>query len=71
MIIIFCFIIAGLNILMMLRHDTLVLTIDALNHIQDKLIYQLHRADRITGNELYNHSSQVHLKPAGFHEEWK
>lgn len=35
----------GLNVYSMLKHDTLVMTARAVEHVQEKLLYQLHRAD--------------------------
>jgi large subunit ribosomal protein L4 len=35
----------GLNVFSMLKHDTLVLTLAAVNCIEDKLLYQLNRPD--------------------------
>jgi large subunit ribosomal protein L4 len=35
----------GLNVHSMLKHDTLVLTIAAVNRIEEKLLYHLHRPD--------------------------
>uniref|UniRef100_A0A1A9WUF9 Large ribosomal subunit protein uL4m n=1 Tax=Glossina brevipalpis TaxID=37001 RepID=A0A1A9WUF9_9MUSC len=35
----------SLNTYSMLKHDTLVLTIDAVRHIEERLLYQLHRSD--------------------------
>jgi large subunit ribosomal protein L4 len=35
----------GLNVYSMLKHDTLVLTTAAVNYIEEKLLYQLHRPD--------------------------
>lgn len=35
----------GLNVHSMLKHKTLVLTVDALNHIEDKLLLALNRPD--------------------------
>ncbi|XP_065355711.1 large ribosomal subunit protein uL4m [Calliphora vicina] len=35
----------GLNCYSMLKHDTLVLTVDAVKHIEERLLYQLHRTD--------------------------
>lgn len=35
----------GLNVHSMLKHNTLVLTVNALNHIEDKLLTALHRRD--------------------------
>ncbi|XP_067624173.1 large ribosomal subunit protein uL4m [Eurosta solidaginis] len=43
----------GLNTYSMLKHDTLVLTVDAVKHIEERLLYQLHRTD-------------AHLKEAKF-----
>jgi large subunit ribosomal protein L4 len=36
----------GLNVHSMLKHKNLVLTLDALNHIEDKLLFALNRIDR-------------------------
>ncbi|XP_030383676.1 39S ribosomal protein L4, mitochondrial [Scaptodrosophila lebanonensis] len=35
----------SLNTYSMLKHDTLVLTIDAVKHLEERLLYQLHRND--------------------------
>lgn len=35
----------GLNTYSMLKHDTLVLTVNAVKHIEERLLYQLHRTD--------------------------
>lgn len=35
----------GLNVYAMLKYDTLVLTVDAVERIQDKLLYHMNRAD--------------------------
>lgn len=35
----------GLNVYSMLKYDTLVLTVDAVKSIQDKLLFHMHRAD--------------------------
>ncbi|XP_054742584.1 39S ribosomal protein L4, mitochondrial [Anastrepha obliqua] len=35
----------GLNTYSMLKHDTLVLTVDAVKHIEERLLYQLNRTD--------------------------
>ena len=35
----------GLNTYSMLKHDTLVLTVDAVRHIEERLLFQLHRTD--------------------------
>uniref|UniRef100_A0A034VPY1 Large ribosomal subunit protein uL4m n=1 Tax=Bactrocera dorsalis TaxID=27457 RepID=A0A034VPY1_BACDO len=37
----------GLNTYSMLKHDTLVLTVNAVKHIEERLLYQLHRTDAI------------------------
>ncbi len=36
----------GLNVFSMLKHKTLVLTLDALNHIEDKLLKATRRLDK-------------------------
>ncbi|XP_034473731.1 39S ribosomal protein L4, mitochondrial [Drosophila innubila] len=38
----------GLNVYSMLKHDTLVLTVDAVKHLEQRLLYQLHRNDAIS-----------------------
>lgn len=51
----------GLNVYSMLKHKTLVLTLDALQHIEEKLLFALCRADiaekcvasSTTGQRLY------------------
>ena len=35
----------GLNVYSMLKHKTLVLTLDALLHIEEKILYSLNRID--------------------------
>lgn len=35
----------GLNVYSMLKHETLVLTLDAVNKIEERILYQLHRPD--------------------------
>lgn len=35
----------GLNVYSMLKHDTLVLTVEAVKHLEQRLLYQLHRND--------------------------
>lgn len=35
----------GLNVYSMLKHDTLVMTLDAVKHIEEKILYHLHRID--------------------------
>ncbi|XP_017854291.1 39S ribosomal protein L4, mitochondrial [Drosophila busckii] len=35
----------GLNVYSMLKHDTLVLTVDAVKHLEERLLYQLNRND--------------------------
>ncbi|XP_030241581.1 39S ribosomal protein L4, mitochondrial [Drosophila navojoa] len=35
----------GLNVYSMLKHDTLVLTVEAVKHLEERLLYQLHRND--------------------------
>ncbi|XP_001357123.2 39S ribosomal protein L4, mitochondrial [Drosophila pseudoobscura] len=35
----------GLNVYSMLKHDTLVLTVDAIKHLEQRLLYQQHRTD--------------------------
>nr|BAN21196.1 mitochondrial ribosomal protein L4 [Riptortus pedestris] len=35
----------GLNVHSMLKHETLVLTLDAVNKIEERILYQLHRTD--------------------------
>uniref|UniRef100_D3TQB8 Large ribosomal subunit protein uL4m n=1 Tax=Glossina morsitans morsitans TaxID=37546 RepID=D3TQB8_GLOMM len=40
----------SLNTYSMLKHDTLVLTINAVKHIEERLLYQLHRADSLVKN---------------------
>lgn len=35
----------GLNVYSMLKHDTLVMTADAANHVQEKILFHLHRRD--------------------------
>ncbi|XP_049763345.1 39S ribosomal protein L4, mitochondrial [Schistocerca cancellata] len=35
----------GLNVYSMLKHNTLVLTLAAVNHIEEKLLYHIHRSD--------------------------
>lgn len=40
-----CFHLVGLNVYSMLKHDTLVLTLAAVNRIEEKLLYQLNRPD--------------------------
>lgn len=37
----------GLNVYSMLKHDTLVLTVDAVKHLEQRLLYQLHRNDAL------------------------
>lgn len=38
----------GLNVYSMLKHDTLVLTVDAVKHLEQRLLYQLHRNDALS-----------------------
>jgi len=38
----------GLNVFSMLKHETLVLTLAAVNRLEEKLLYHLHRNDSIT-----------------------
>lgn len=38
----------GLNVYAMLKHDTLILTVKAIEHIQERLLYQLNRLDQNT-----------------------
>ncbi|KAL9929758.1 mitochondrial ribosomal protein L4 [Glossina fuscipes fuscipes] len=40
----------SLNTYSMLKHDTLVLTINAVKHIEERLLYQLHRSDSFAKN---------------------
>ncbi|KAH8403199.1 hypothetical protein KR222_007269 [Zaprionus bogoriensis] len=40
----------GLNVYSMLKHDTLVLTVDAVKHLEQRLLYQLHRNDANSKN---------------------
>lgn len=35
----------GLNVYSMLKHDTLVLTVSAVKHLEQRLLYQLNRSD--------------------------
>lgn len=35
----------GLNVYSMLKYDTLVITLEALNKIEDRLLFNLHRSD--------------------------
>lgn len=35
----------GLNVYSMLKHDTLVLTVDAARYLEERLLMQLHRPD--------------------------
>lgn len=35
----------GLNVYAMLKYDTLVLTVDAVEHIQNKLLFNLNRSN--------------------------
>lgn len=37
----------GLNVYSMLKHDTLVLTKSAVEKIQEKILFQLHRPDNM------------------------
>lgn len=37
--------IIGLNVYSMLKHETLVLTLNAVEKIEEKILYQLHRPD--------------------------
>ncbi len=41
----------GLNVHSMLKHKTLILTLDALNHIENKLLFALNRLDQQECNE--------------------
>lgn len=41
----------GLNVHSMLKHKTLVLTLDALNHIENKLLFAMTRLDQKEMNE--------------------
>lgn len=38
----------GLNVHSMLKHDTLVLTVSAARHIEERLLMQLHRPDALS-----------------------
>lgn len=44
-ILIFYFDVSGLNVYSMLKHETLVLTLAAVEKIEEKILYQLHRTD--------------------------
>lgn len=35
----------GLNVYSMLKHDTLVMTVRAVKHVEEKILYHLHRTD--------------------------
>ena len=37
------FLVSGLNVYSMLKHETLVLTLDAAEDIEKKLLYQIHK----------------------------
>lgn len=37
----------------MLKHDTLVLTVDAVKHIEERLLYQLHRTDGVAKGQKF------------------
>ncbi|EDW77844.1 uncharacterized protein Dwil_GK24328 [Drosophila willistoni] len=43
----------GLNVYSMLKHDTLVLTVDAVKHLEQRLLYQLHRNDAISKGDKF------------------
>ncbi|XP_061393945.1 large ribosomal subunit protein uL4m [Musca vetustissima] len=43
----------SLNCYSMLKHDTLVLTVDAVKHIEDRLLYQLHRTDAMVKGQKF------------------
>ncbi|XP_069676357.1 large ribosomal subunit protein uL4m [Periplaneta americana] len=47
----------GLNVYSMLKHDTLVLTMAAVNRIEEKLLFQLNRPDymKVTKKYMLNH----------------
>lgn len=38
----------GLNVYSMLKHDTLVMTTRAVKHIEERILYQLHRCDGVS-----------------------
>lgn len=43
-----CFIrITGLNVYSMVKHHTLVLTLAAVERIEERILYHLHRADSV------------------------
>lgn len=42
----------GLNVYSMIKHSTLVLTVDAAKHIEDKLLYQMNRTDLSVMNKF-------------------
>lgn len=43
----------SLNCYSMLKHDTLVLTVDAVKHIEERLLYQLHRTDGVAKGQKF------------------
>ncbi|KAM7354588.1 mitochondrial ribosomal protein L4 [Cochliomyia hominivorax] len=43
----------GLNCYSMLKHDTLVLTVDAVKHLEERLLFQLHRADAFAKEQKF------------------
>lgn len=51
----------GLNVFSMLKHETLVLTLAALQHIEEKLLFQLHRTDSFHKNAKFRLSQHGNL----------
>lgn len=41
-----CFVLIGLNVFSMLKHDTLVLTLAAVERIEKQMLFFMHRYDR-------------------------
>lgn len=51
----------GLNVYSMLKHQTLVLTLAALEHIEERLLFQLHRTDSFHKNVKFRVSQYGNL----------
>lgn len=43
----------SLNCYSMLKHDTLVLTVEAVQHLEERLLFQLHRADAFAKEQKF------------------
>lgn len=48
----------GLNVYSMLKHDTLILTVDAVNRIQERILFNWNKTDSYEDTKKYKHSKK-------------